>query len=147
MPTKITKFDKTNLGALRIAMQKALDGVAAEYGISLQMQKINFDAGSFSVTVKAACDAKGDKDKELAQMYATAMGFGDISAPSADGYTVLAFRPRSTSKPWLVEKEGKQYIMADRAIEQRWPGKPVVITEVKNLIEVAPPAVIPAVVR
>lgn len=118
--TTILQFDKANLSGLRAEIQAALSAVAAANGISLQLGSISFDAGSFSAPVKGACEAKGSKDLALAESFARAIGF-DISKPSPDGFTVVRYNTRSSKKPWVITKGGKEYLAGDGWMRQRFP--------------------------
>lgn len=115
----ISQFDKGNLKGLRAEIDAALAVVAKNNGITLTLGHISFQAGEFTAKLNGACEAKGDQDKQNAEMFARASGF-DISKPSADGYTVVRYNTRSRAKPWVITKGGKEYVAADGWMRQRF---------------------------
>lgn len=105
---KITKFDTTNLKALRASINKAMALVEQEHGIKLEFHSITFDEHKFSTKLVGTCgdqDEAGIDFKKMATLYgAKPEWLGQTFVYGKQTFKLVGLMPRSTSKPFLIEK-------------------------------------------
>lgn len=113
------RFNKSTLQALRPEVQAALDAIATKHGIKLQLGNIGFsaDGGSFTAKIEGKVEAIADAAADKA-FRETAIMFGydpDKMADTPLGKAKLVgFNSKKRVKPWIIECEGKKYVVDDR---------------------------------
>jgi hypothetical protein len=105
---KITKFDATNLKALRGAINEALAKVAEAHGVVLEFHNITFDNEKFSTKLVGTCgghDAYAVDYKNAAELYGAKQEWlGKTFVYGKQTFKLIGLMPRATAKPFLVEK-------------------------------------------
>lgn len=134
----ITTFDRANLQALRPEIDAALAAVAQKHGIELRLGNISFDptGTSFTSKIEGKAGAFGETKRKEAIEYAKIFCGVDASAPcefpnpTVQGAVLVEYRGGRSSRPWVYEKGGKQYITTDANMKLMWPK---VVEEAPNL--------------
>ncbi len=105
---KITKFDPTNLKALRVAINEALAKVGEAHGVKLDFHKINFDDQKFTTQLIGVCgeeDAYALDYKNMATMFgAKPEWLGKSFKYGNQTFKLVGLMPKSRTKPFLIEK-------------------------------------------
>lgn len=108
---KIERFTKDTLQAFRPELEKALDEVAARYGVELKLKTIRFDpdGSAFAATIEGKSAAAESVEQarfvEMAGLYGIDH---ERVIDSPQGKLKLAgYDPRKRSKPWRATLNGR----------------------------------------
>jgi hypothetical protein len=121
MNNKITAFEPTNLKLIRAAIDKALAGVAAEFGLQkLELTSMTYDSTKFTSSVKGTVPADPTNPLVMSK-YKTAsqmLGFsdnivGETFTSKGESFTVTDVDLKKPKFPVIVTKasDGKSYKM------------------------------------
>lgn len=117
----IKEFNKVVLGPLRADIQRALDGVASEHGITLDLGNIGFQANTFTAKINgtiAGFDQSHEHYLQYCDQFNLDASWLCESFTHDDGkrYSVVGLKPSSRKYPVVVERNGKRYKMAHGAV-------------------------------
>lgn len=103
---KFTEFDKKNLRALRLEMQKLLDKYGAESNLTFQVGNMNFTSSDVNIKVSAKIiGAESREDKLLKQM----MKMYNLQETGVGGQKLVGYKPKNRKYPFIYEHRGKLY--------------------------------------
>lgn len=115
MDTKINQFDKTNLRALRVDLQNALDIIGAKYGIAMKAGNASYQANSANWKLELATIGENGAvaSPERESFLASAVFYGlekeDLDKTfthAGTEYRIIGLLRRSRRCPILVERTG-----------------------------------------
>ena len=129
--TTIKEFDKLNLKEVRDEIDKALIPVGQRFGITLNIENINYTPAQFSTKLKgliATQQATGG-GKDAANQTAFEMNcerfgllptdFGLTFLTNGDRYTVVGINAKAPKYPIICEKEdGSRYRLTARTVKE-----------------------------
>jgi hypothetical protein len=109
---KISKLDKPSIKAIRLAMDKALAEVEAQYGIKISTGNARFTADEVTFKVKAnVIDKFGtvlSKEAQAWELYAPTQGLdhlsvGDTVQLQGKSFTIKGYNTRARKSPINIE--------------------------------------------
>jgi hypothetical protein len=109
---KISKLDKPSIKAIRLAMDKALAEVEAQYGIKISTGNARFTADEVTFKVKAnVIDKFGtvlSKEAQAWELYAPTQGLdhlsvGDSVQLQGKSFTIKGYNTRARKSPINIE--------------------------------------------
>ena len=116
---KISKLDKPSIKAIRLAMDKALAEVEAQYGIKISTGNARFTADEVTFKVKAnVIDKFGtvlSKEAQAWELYAPTQGLdhlsvGDTVQLQGKSFTIKGYNTRARKSPINIEdSNGRGY--------------------------------------
>ena len=116
---KISKLDKPSIKAIRLAMDKALAEVEAQYGIKISTGNARFTADEVTFKVKAnVIDKFGtvlSKEAQAWDLYAQTEGLGHLSVGDSvqlqgKSFTIKGYNTRARKSPINIEdSSGRGY--------------------------------------
>jgi hypothetical protein len=116
---KISKLDKPSIKAIRLAMDKALAEVEAQYGIKISTGNARFTADEVTFKVKAnVIDKFGtvlSKEAQAWELYAPTQGLdhlsvGDTVQLQGKSFTIKGYNTRARKSPINIEdNNGRGY--------------------------------------
>ena len=116
---KISKLDKPSIKAIRLAMDKALAEVEAQYGIKISTGNARFTADEVTFKVKAnVIDKFGtvlSKEAQAWDLYAPTQGLGHLSVGDSvqlqgKSFTIKGYNTRARKSPINIEdSNGRGY--------------------------------------
>jgi hypothetical protein len=125
MKNKLGRFDQVTVRDIASAMEKALQAVAAEYGVAISRGNGRFDSAELKVGfVVRITDQSGTPTiSPTAQSYANAIGardfFGRKFTLDEWEYTVTDFKPKSKRYPVLCTRsDGKRFKFAIETVRR-----------------------------
>lgn len=113
---KIEQFTKQALAAFEVEALAAMKAVAEAHGVTAKIKSGSYGYSTGTINFEFTTSGGLDMEKELLSMVATRLGV-DIANASSDGYTIVGYKA-GKSKPWQMEKGGKQYSATDAWILQ-----------------------------
>ena len=117
----IKQFDTTILSTLRADIQRALNSVASEHGITLDLGNIGFQTNTFTAKVIGTVDGFDQSHADYLQycdQFSLDKSWLCESFTHDDGkrYSLVGLKPSSRKYPVVVERNGKRYKMAHGAV-------------------------------
>lgn len=108
----MTTFNKTQLKALRTAMQKALDEAGLD-GMTIEVGNCSYSGGEATYKVKVLLDGAETQEQQDLQMYAKMFGLDlDKIYTTVDGKSLKlsGYNSRARKTPYLVNQLGTDNI-------------------------------------
>lgn len=104
---KIDTFNRTNLAALRMDLDKAMFDLSKRYGISIQTGSIRFSAGEATIKVVA----RATESKTVANQFIDLMKVKGLRAnEEINGRTLVRYDRKKIKYPYIYsDKNGKTY--------------------------------------
>ena len=117
----MTNFTKTQLKAIREAMQKALEQVNLD-GVNFTVANCTYNGGEATYKVNVLLDGAETKEqKDLTQM-AKLMGLDTSKIKDTQGMTLslIGYKSKAPKMPWIVQdlKTNKEYKLTDTQAEK-----------------------------
>ena len=116
---KISKLDKPSIKAIRLAMDKALAEVEAQYGIKISTGNARFTSDEVTFKVKAnVIDKFGtvlSKEAKAWELYASSQGLGHLSVGDTiqlqgKSFTIAGYNTRARKSPInITDSNGRGY--------------------------------------
>ena len=104
---KIDTFNRTNLAALRMDLDKAMFDLSKRYGVSIQTGSIRFSAGEATIKVVA----RATESKTVANQFIDLMKVKGLRAnEEINGRTLVRYDRKKIKYPYIYsDKNGKTY--------------------------------------
>jgi hypothetical protein len=99
-------------------IEAAIAHLMAKHGLSVKVGNCTFDGVSMTTKVTVTTSGAGERDQQQAIAFAKLMGV-DASRPAA-GWTLVDYRSKGRTKPWVIEKAGKRYVTTTDHIKRLW---------------------------
>ena len=117
----MTNFTKTQLKAIREAMQKALEQVNLD-GVNFTVANCTYNGGEATYKVNVLLDGAETKEqKDLTQM-SKLFGLDTSKIKDTQGITLslIGYKSKASKMPWIVQdlKSYKEYKLTDEQAEQ-----------------------------
>jgi len=116
---KITDFNRANIRALRVELDKAMQSISAKYGIEIETGNASFSGNEVTFKVKAnTVGANGVAITEEAKQFELEKGIhglghlsvGDTIMIQGNPYILTGFNSRARKAPInFTDKSGKSY--------------------------------------
>lgn len=104
---KIDTFNRTNLAALRMDLDKAMYDLSKRYGVSIQTNSIRFSAGEATIKVVA----RATESKTVANQFIDLMKVKGLRANvEINGRTLVRYDRKKIKYPYIYsDKNGKMF--------------------------------------
>lgn len=104
---KIETFNRTNLAALRMDLDKAMFDLSKRYGVSIQTGSIRFSAGEATIKVVA----RATESKTVANQFIDLMKVKGLRANvEINGRTLVRYDRKKIKYPYIYsDKNGKMF--------------------------------------
>jgi hypothetical protein len=110
MSVKIKQFDKPLLKSIRTQLDKKLEELGKEFGITIKAGNFSYSSNTVSMKLEGTIDGKLTRDQQAIETYSKLLTGRELKYGSVVGaYKVVAFKTRSSKLPWIVENAKGEY--------------------------------------
>lgn len=118
----ITGFNKATANNLNEKLEVALRKFAEDNGLDVKRGGGRFDDVSFTPKFTFSVKGKSSEMLYLETYLAAFLGIKNIPAvleayKKESGYTLLGYRSKASSKPYIIEKNGQKFITSPLSVE------------------------------